>query len=173
MQYIRYKTYQKGGLSNSADNRIHEIIKMYFTKINQNPDNMSSYISELTIENSFDEIKKYYNKYGIIILRNPFKEYIFIGNAPTKIENVITINTNLEKNPTIIGRFGIDEGIIQFYKNAEFRFRGIFTDMKTNKTLPTFYKTFNEIFINDFSSFDINPNKLTYNGTGLKSIENN
>lgn len=169
MKYIRYKSNQYGGISSPVDDNIINLIKMHYEKANYNAKNIDDYnFTELKIEKTYNEIKKIYDQYEIIVLRNPFKEYIFIGNNPTVINNVITVDIDLDKNPTIIAHFG-DDNIIKFYKDAEFKFKGIFMDTSLNS--QTLYKTFTEIFINDFSSFDLKNNKIAYNGFGIRGLE--
>lgn len=81
------------------------------------------YINQLDITLPIDKIKKIFEEYGVIQLREAetsTKLLLGCGNCPVdpqfhndkhKHEGFVTINPALSMNPTIIGAFGIDEGL--------------------------------------------------------------
>ena len=170
------KVYYKNTLrlaKKSNNNHIIKIINRELSKLDQ------LNIEQLNIELNYKEIKEYYEKYQIIVLKkNPFAEHMYLNPYTNNNDGFIRISLEIDKNPTIIACFGLDEGLIKLYHDAEFWFLGLFYDhdykLNISRTdtgkLPFVYNTFNGIFRNDFGSFKVDKEKIIYNGTGLRHI---
>lgn len=173
-KYLKYKSKylkqknmtQVGGCYHPTQDMVTELLKLYYNyyehvlgnipddtvrtnlKISLDFDNTKIYnglpLFDLDIEYTIEQIKYYYDKYGIIVLRNPFaskKLLLGCGNKPLEHGNFdsgihahngyITINPEITMNPTIIGAFGVDDGIKQLYLDIGFKFNEIIGEAVT------------------------------------------
>lgn len=170
------KTYYKNTLESAKKYNNNQIINIIKTELNKLD---TPNTNQLGIELNYKDIKDYYEKYKIIVLKKPFAEYMYLNPKTNNNDGFIRVSLDLDSNPTIIGCFGLDEGLIKLYSDAEFWFLGLFYDsdykLSSSRTntdqLPLVYKTFFGIFRGDFGSFQIDKEKkIIYNGSGLKKI---
>jgi hypothetical protein len=184
MEYVKYTTpkreelrgliheYYKGTLELAKLYENNKIVHDIEIEINKLP---NFDLERLTLEYPISEIKKIYNKYKIIVLKYPFIEHMFIGkNANVGFMN---IDISLDSNPNIIACFGLNVGIIDFYKDVEFMFKSIYSVgynfgvyMTDISKLPFLNKTFYEIFSGGFGTFIVMGDKIQFYGNDYNGL---
>jgi hypothetical protein len=113
--------------------------------------------NNLTLDYTIDEIVKNYDKYAVIILRNPKKTTNLMigcgeGSGLHAHDDYVTIDIGIKINPTVVGAFLIDNDIANIFEDHKFK---IFTAEAVtiwNGTIDN-YLIFNPNFKNILYSF--------------------
>lgn len=107
-------------------------IKQDIERIKQKNINDSDFLKNLTIEYCQSCIRLMFNKYNIIVLRDPTTSHnLLLGCGELPLvktrkewdprehvhEDYITINPELSVNPTIVCAFGYEEGLYKLFKD--------------------------------------------------------
>lgn len=94
----------------------------------------------IEVDYTIDQIEQNFEKYGIIILRDPTKSKKLLlgcGTKPLIIlknhehKDFTTINPQLSMNPTIVGAFGVDDGIERFFIDVNYKFDDLYGEAVT------------------------------------------
>lgn len=183
--FILYLDYFKKKLENqNTSEYIINSLEDSIVRFIQNKKDLSDYGS-IQIDYPIDEIINNYNKYGIIILRDPTKSnklLIGCGNNPypTSVtpgvhahDGFVTINLDISTNPTIIGTIGVDVGIIDFLKSKNHKYNVLATEAvslggrESLKKNEIFVKTIENILTDKFTYLEID-----HSNTISQSVEN-
>jgi hypothetical protein len=121
----------------------------------------------MEVDYSMDQIEDNYEKYKIIILRDPTKSKNLLVGCGTKplIEladhqhpDFTTINPEISINPTIVGALGADPGIEQFFIDNNYKFDNFYAEAVTlasNETIANnIADILDKIMITDYGVYE-------------------
>ncbi|XWV25093.1 putative ORFan [Tupanvirus deep ocean] len=138
--YLRY--YSKTVLTNNTYliNSIHEDYNRTILYKSNDQHVGIHVLRDIIVDYEIEEIEANFDKYGIIILRDPTKsKKLLLGCGSKPLidlinhdhQEFVTINPELSMNPTIIGAFGVDLGIQQFFMDNSFKFEQLYAEAVT------------------------------------------
>lgn len=97
-------------------------------------------LRDIIVDYELEDIEANFEKYGIIILRNPLKsKKILLGCGSKPLigyeghnhQEFTTINPAITMNPTIVGAFGLEIGIQQYFIDHNHKFDQLYAEAVT------------------------------------------
>lgn len=122
----------------------------------------------ITTDYTFEEIKQNFEKYGIIILRDPTKSKKLLIGCGNSCDNDthshigdVTMNPELVTNPTIVGGLFFDHGIEKYMNDHNWKYKTLASECCTlssngyenfkNNIVPNADNIIDTLFETDFS----------------------